>query len=327
MKREQYRDPNSAPPCPLHTHTSHSRASRDAGGTREVRNLGCVWGGSSSVLESARSIPVNYHILELLPKNLLRQTLIFYQESVAKCRVSKALWAPLKEGRTRIQSEFVLWPGKECGFQYGVPRHFLPPIIWGTWNQTPNLTEPVSSSLKIEWESSNWLGRIKTHNSGPRPLSPQKCSYGSGCVVDEEEGGDRVRQSLHSSLILKLQQVGPGTLEIWIRSIQNWGSRWPWTHSAKRPIPNTREPSSINTQWSCCWDTHQWAKNTLRKHNRWSISPAPASGPWTTGTVTLQCLQPISYAPCQDPNRKARRQSSICSLWWSSSCNSWLVAD
>lgn len=90
MKREQYRDPNSAPPCPLHTHTSHSRASRDAGGTREVRNLGCVWGGSSSVLESARSIPVNYHILELLPKNLLRQTLIFYQESVAKCRVSKA---------------------------------------------------------------------------------------------------------------------------------------------------------------------------------------------------------------------------------------------
>lgn len=203
MKREQYRDPNSAPPCPLHTHTSPSRASRDAGGTREVRNLGCVWGGSSSVLESARSIPVNYHILELLPKNLLRQTLIFYKESVAKCRVSKAFWAPLKEGRTRIQRESVLWPGKECGFQYGVPRHFLPPTIWGTWDQTPNLTEPVSSSLKIEWESSNWLGRIKNHNSGPRPLSPQKCSYGSGCVIDEEEGGDRVRQSLHSSLILK----------------------------------------------------------------------------------------------------------------------------
>lgn len=218
----------------------------------EKSEIWAVFGGSSSVLESARSIPMNYHILELLSKNSLRQTLIFYKESVAKHRVSKAFWAPLKEGRTRIQSESVLCPGKECGFQFGVPRYFLPPTIWGTWDQSSNLTEPVSSSLKIEWEPSKWLGRIKNHNSGARPLSPQKSFCRSGCVVDEEEGGDKATITLH--------QVGPGTLETWIRSIQNRGSRCPWTHSDKHPVPNTREPSSTNTQWSRCWDAHQWAK-------------------------------------------------------------------
>lgn len=179
-----------------------------------------VFGGSSSVLESARSIPTNYHILELLPKNSLRQTLIFYKESVAKHRVSKAFGAALKQSRSRIQSEFVLCPGKECVFQFGVPRHFLPPTIWGTWDQSSNLTEPVSSSLKIEWEPSKWLGRTKNHNSGARPLSPQKCSYRSGCVVDQEEGGDRVRQSLHSSLILKP----------WLRCIK-W-DQGPWRYGS-----------------------------------------------------------------------------------------------
>lgn len=56
----------------------------------EKSEIWAVFGGSSSVLESARSIPMNYHILELLSKNSLRQTLIFYKESVAKHRVSKA---------------------------------------------------------------------------------------------------------------------------------------------------------------------------------------------------------------------------------------------
>lgn len=184
---------------------------------------------------------------------------------------SKAFWALLKEDWTRIQSGYTVWPErKSLGFKIEVQSHFPPPTIWGTFGKSLNLTEPVSSPLRMGFQSSKWLGGMESHISGDRSLSPLKCSYGSVRVVDDDEDSEKIRPLLtRLEAMIMLPQVEPRTLETWIRSIQNWGSRraWipgSWTHPAKCLIPNTKEPSSINTQWSCHNNVHLWAKNTCK---------------------------------------------------------------
>lgn len=162
--------------------------------------MGTGFQAPNSLLQSIRSIPMNYDIPDYhYPRNNLGQHCNSIKDPKTNSAFQKHF--ELLSKRTGWESRENTQRGQEKSLCFRCSSKPLS-TTYNLGNFGP-ITQPHGACtrwrLKLGWDSSRWLGRIKvliqvTH------LSPLRCSNRSSCVVDEEDG-DKTGQGLHSSLL------------------------------------------------------------------------------------------------------------------------------